>query len=281
MSTIDSVAIVGLGLIGGSLARDLAAIGVRVSAYDPDAAHMASAMRANVVATALDASLDGVEDADVVVIAVPVNAALDVLRRVASRAKRARLITDAGSTKTRIVELASELGIGERFVGGHPLAGDHRSGWDASRAGLFAGARCFLCPTGVTSPLALELAESLWRSVGGTPELIGTKAHDLQLAWTSHLPHMVSAALALTLARAGVPRAELGPGGRDVTRLAGSSPEMWAAIALDNAPAMEVALREAEQEIANFRAALKQADAGKVQARFAGARAWFDERVGG
>src|SRR4051812_28685644 len=157
MTSIDSVAIVGLGLIGGSLARDLAARGVRVSAYDPDTTHIAAAIRTNVVAQALDASLDGVQDADIIVIAVPVDAAIDVLRRLVPLARQTTLITDVGSTKTKIVELASELGIGERFVGGHPLAGDHRSGWDASRHGLFRDARVYLSPTPQTSPDALQL----------------------------------------------------------------------------------------------------------------------------
>ena len=276
MSDIESVAIIGLGLIGGSLARDLAALGVTVSAFDPNTAHVAAAMRTNIVATALEPTFEGVADADVVVIAV----AVEVLRRVVPRATRARLITDVGSTKTRIVELASQLGFGERFVGGHPLAGDHRSGWEASRDGLFVDARVFLCPTRETTASAVELANALWRSVGALPEPIGTEEHDLELAWTSHLPHIVSASLGLALARAGVARSDLGPGGRDVTRLAGSSPEMWAAIALDNAAAMEVALREMEREIASFRTALKQADARKLQAKFASARGWFDERPG-
>jgi prephenate dehydrogenase len=251
MSSFDNVAIIGLGLIGGSIARDLAPLGVRISAYDPDTTHLAAALRTNVLNVALESSLEGLRDADVV-------------------------ITDVGSTKARIVELASDLGLGDRFVGGHPLAGDHRSGWEASRSGLFRDARVFLCPAREASSTAVDLAHEFWRTLGAAPERIGTEEHDLQLAWTSHLPHLVSTSLALALGRAGVARSDLGPGGRDVTRLAGSSPEMWAAIALENAAAMEVALRETEREISGFRALLKQADAAKVLARFAAARGWFD-----
>ncbi len=88
---------------------------------------------------------------------------------------------------------------------------------------------------------------------------------------------MVSTSLALALARAGVNRAYLGPGGRDVTRLAGSSPDMWTAIALENGPALEAALKRTEREIASLRAAIKRADQQELQARLAAARTWFDE----
>ncbi len=105
---------------------------------------------------------------------------------------------------------------------------------------------------------------------------IDASAHDRTLAWTSHLPHVVSAALALALGEAGVGRDELGPGGRDITRLAGSSPEMWSAIAAENAPAIDAALAAAEREVASFRRLLSRADAGELHSKFAAARAWFD-----
>jgi prephenate dehydrogenase len=104
--------------------------------------------------------------------------------------------------------------------------------------------------------------------------------HDLELAWTSHLPHMGSASLALALARAGVGRDYLGPGGRDVTRLAGSSPEMWTAIALDNAEALEAAMQEAEREIASLRAAIKRADRQELKELLAEARKWAETGSG-
>jgi prephenate dehydrogenase len=258
------------------VARDLAARGVRVSAYDADATHLAAAVRTNVVRSALDESLSGVRDADVVIIATPVDAAVTVLRRVVPYARRARLIMDVGSTKSRIVESAQELGIGDRFIGAHPMAGDHRSGWHASRAGLFTDAPVYLCPPRDATADSLQLARMFWIELGALPERMSAEQHDLKLAWTSHLPHMVSSALALALARTGVDRIYLGPGGRDVTRLAGSSPEMWTAIALENAPAIEAALRRTEKEIATLRDAIKRADQDDLMARFREARAWWD-----
>lgn len=276
MTTFDSVAVVGLGLVGGSVARDLAARGVHVSAYDADATHLAAAIRTNIVRSALDESLRGVSDADAVIIATPVDAALGVLERLAPHARRVRLIMDVGSTKSRIVESAQQLGIGNRFVGAHPMAGDHRSGWHASRAGLFTDAPVYLCPPRDATADSMQLARMFWIELGARPEPMSAEQHDLKLAWTSHLPHMVSTALALALARTGVDRIYLGPGGRDVTRLAGSSPEMWTAIALENASAIEGALRETEREIATIRASLKRADQEDLRGRFEAARQWWN-----
>jgi prephenate dehydrogenase len=280
MTTFDSAAIIGLGLIGGSVARDLAALGVRVTAYDPDATRVAAAIRTNVVSGALPESLEGVGDVDVIVLATPVDEAIDMLRRVAPNATRTKLITDVGSTKARIVETAHAVRIGDRFVGAHPMAGDHRSGWEASRTGLFVDAPVYLCTNGEVSSEALRLAHAFWRRLGACPKEMAADRHDLELAWTSHLPHMVSASLALALARAGVHRDYLGPGGRDVTRLAGSSPEMWTAIALDNAEALEAAMQEAEREIASLRAAIKRADREELNALLAEARKWAEAGSG-
>ena len=272
---IERVAIVGLGLIGGSIAKDLAARGVEIEAYDPNDAALDDALASRVVARKLEASLATMR-ADVVVIATPVDASVDVLRVLARSESRATLITDVGSTKGRIVAEADALGLSGRFVGSHPMAGDHRSGWSAARQGLFSGARVYLCAPDRTPAELVARVDDFWRALEAHPMKIGASAHDRTLAWTSHLPHVVSAALALALGEAGVGRDELGPGGRDITRLAGSSPEMWSAIAAENATAIDAALAAAEREVASFRRLLSRADAGELHGKFAAARAWFD-----
>lgn len=274
---VGTVAVLGLGLIGGCIARDLAARGVRVLGHDRDAAAIDEARGEGAVHFALGPDYGGVEDAEAVVIAVPVLAALDVVRAVAPRLERARLVTDAGSTKASIGAAAHAAGIADRFVGAHPLAGSHDSGFAASRAGAFRGARVFLCPSGDTRPDALELAHALWSSLGAAPEVMDADEHDRRLAWTSHLPQAVSSALGAALARAGVPRAELGQGGRDVTRLAASSPEMWTDIALDNAAALTQALTAAGDALAALRWAIAAGDAAAVRAFFASAAEWARE----
>lgn len=272
MDEIGSVAIVGLGLIGGSLARDLASRGVAVRALDRDLAVVRDAMRGGIAEPWTD------EDrVDAIVLAVPVLAAPTMLRRVVRRMEGVRLVTDAGSTKRNVVAAAEALGIGERFVGSHPLAGDHRSGWDASRAGLFDGARVYLTPTSSTSDEAMGTARALWERVGGRPEVIDAAAHDRRLAWSSHLPHLVSSALACALADAGIPRDDLGPGGRDATRLAGSSPEMWADIALANADEIAPALDAIIHHLTTMRTRLRGGNHAALQDILAAARAWHAE----
>jgi prephenate dehydrogenase len=241
---------------------------VRVLGWDHDARTLRAAVDAGIV----DELREGGEPPDVAVVAVPVLAAADVLRRFLPALAAARLVTDAGSTKRSVVSAAEALGIGGRFVGSHPLAGDHRSGWDASRAGLFGGALVYLTPTSTSSDEARGLAQSLWETVGARTETLDAGAHDRLLAWSSHLPQAVSSALAIALARAGISREALGPGGRDVTRLAGSSPEVWAQIAADNADHLAPALAAIENEIRELRLCMEGGDPGRLRAWFALAR---------
>ena len=269
---IRSAAILGLGLIGGSLARDLHARGVRVLAWDRDEATVRAA-----VAEGIAEPVSWSEPVDVVVLAVPVLAARDLLATVAKQADGARLITDVGSTKASIVRAAQEMGIGARFVGSHPLAGDHRSGWDASRAGLFADAPVYLSPTPSTQDEAMRLASALWTSVGARPEVMDPDWHDVRLAWRSHLPQVVSTALALTIAQTGSRREDLGPGGRDATRLAGSSPDMWADILLDNADALDSALAMMTARLQEMHAAIADGDPAALRRLLAEARAWHED----
>ena len=192
-------------------------------------------------------------------------------------ARDARLITDVGSTKARIVAAASEVGLGDRFVGSHPMAGGHQSGWGASRAGLFEARASF----SVRRPARMK-RHARWPANSGATS-VGVRSAWTRTATTgkwrgrSHLPHIVSTALALTLADANICRADLGPGGRDVTRLAGSSADVWTAIAHDNSAAIDGALAAAEVGIAAFRRALARNDAAALHERFSAARIWFDD----
>jgi len=271
--TFRSAGIIGLGLIGGSIARDLSALGVRVLAYDRDSATIDLARAEGIVDEPLDASLAGLQSAEIVVVAVPVSSLRTVLAALPAL-QRARLITDVGSTKRSALQAAESLGIGERFVGSHPMTGDHRSGWRASRAGLFDSARVYLCRSQHTRGDALVLAQELWQVLGARPEEISADAHDRLLAYASHLPQAVATALALALDGAGVSRAALGPGGRDATRLAGGSVDMWTAIARDNADALLPAIGALETQLQRLREAFSGGDETAIRDLFGGARAW-------
>ena len=270
---LRTVGVVGLGLIGGSIARDLHALDVHVRGYDRDRASLDMACADGVV-DRLDASLAGLEDADAVIIAVPVSALPEVLGTMTD-ATNARLITDVGSTKRSAIAAAESVGLGERFIGSHPMAGDHRSGWCASRQGLFAEATVYLCPTRHTGEEPVILAQKLWRALGARAQLIDAGKHDQLVAYASHLMQSVATALALTLDEAGVARTDLGPGGRDSTRLAGGSVEMWTAIARDNADALVPAIRALEGHLAALRSAVAGRDDNALRSAFGAAQAWL------
>jgi prephenate dehydrogenase len=272
----STIAVVGLGLMGGSLARAVAARGVRVLGYDRNSEFLEQAMSEGVVHAALGRDLSGMEDADAVVLALPVDATCLAMPVVARRAAKARLLMDLASTKRSVVACAESAGVGERFVGSHPLTGSHRSGWGAARASLFESARIFLCPTSSTSTEALRLAEQLWSSLGARTEALDAQEHDDEMAWSSHLPHVVASALAATLDEAGIPRSALGPGGRDMTRLAGSSTEVWGTIVADNASAIVSALAAYEERLRAFREAIANRDDSATRVMLDAGRKWFE-----
>jgi prephenate dehydrogenase len=271
MTGIGSAAVIGLGLIGGSVARELASRGVRVLGQDRDLSAVDEALRDGGIHEALTDNAV----VDLVVIAVPVSAAPGVLRGLSTGLRGASLITDAGSTKESIVRAAEQAGLGERFVGSHPLAGDHRSGWSASRLGLFDGARVFLSPTSNSTPAALEHASALWTAFGARAETLDAAVHDRRMAAVSHLPQALATALGSLLAAQTITRADLGPGARDMTRLAGSSPEMWAAIASDNSQRLSSALGALQTRLADLREMLDTQDTERLRGFFEEGNRWF------
>ncbi len=276
MNADGPFAILGLGLIGGSLARDLAARGATVWGYDADATTLRRARRAGAVHRTIGSDLARLAEAQTVVLAVPVDVAPVLLERARPYLDGASLITDVGSTKQRIVEHATRLGLGARFVGGHPIAGDSGAGWMASRRGLFAGARVDLCPTLTTSAGTLRRARALWRAVGGRPALIDARVHDAELACSSHLPQLLSLALAGVLAARGIGRRRLGPGGTAMTRLAGSSAAMWTAILDDNAAPVTDALDSCQAVLGALRGAVARRDRQGMDGVFAEAHRWMN-----
>lgn len=270
------IAVIGLGLMGGSMARALHVRGVRVLGHDRDGTQLDAAVREGVVHEPLDGGLAGLAEAEVVVLALPVDATVALLPRLAPLVRDARLVMDLASTKRTIVAAAEAAGLGPRFVGTHPLTGSHRTGWGASRASLFDDARVFLCPSPSTANNTLRLAESFWRELRAGVEVLDAGIHDREMAWRSHLPHILSSALAVTLRDADVRRSALGPGGRDMTRLAGGSLAMWSPIVDDNAAAIVDALAACEANLRAFREALAGGDSTTTRHFLQSGVDWFD-----
>lgn len=271
-----AVAIVGLGLIGGSMARDLAAAGVPVVGVDADRSTLAAATGDGVLRQALRPEDPLPGDVEIVVLAMPVPAIPIALRSFAAEGSAAEggpVITDVGSAKRSVLAAAAEAGVGPRFVGGHPMAGDHRRGWAASRPGLFRNALVWICP-GAAAPAAVARVTALWTSLGARPEHIDAAAHDRLVGLSSHLPQAVASALAGALRETGVGRDALGPGGADTTRLAASDPELWTGILLDNADEVATGLEATERRLVALREALRRGDAAAVRGWLRDAAEW-------
>lgn len=273
MTRPGSAAVLGLGLIGGSIARDLRSAGVSVMGWDADPEAMRRAAAESGVRP-MSADLRELDDVQLVVVAVPVLAGRDLLARIAARETSTAVVTDVASTKVSTLEWAEELGLATRFVGGHPLTGDDRAGWSASRTGLFQDARVFVAPCAAAGEEATRLVVEMWTMLGGHPEMIDADEHDRLMAWISHAPQAVSTALGLALADHGVERGELGPGGRGVTRLAGSSPEMWSDILIDNGAETARAVRAVVSRLDALASAIESGDVAELGRSLYHARDW-------
>jgi prephenate dehydrogenase len=283
------IAIVGLGLIGSSIARAVRAAdpGVRLVAVDASAAGAAAARAAGLVDAIAPDTATAAATADLLVLAVPVRALPEALRTLLplhdALLARGALVTDVGSTKASLLAAAVELfGTAPAWlVPGHPLAGSERSGWTAGRADLFAGRKVLLCPTAANAA-GLGRVAQLWRAVGATVEAMDAAEHDGLLAQTSHLPHLLSYALVEALIDV-TPAARLfghsGGGFRDMTRLAASDPVMWRDIALDNRDGLLRAIDTFSARLAAVRADIAAGDGVALQRRFMRAKAARDEHL--
>jgi prephenate dehydrogenase len=268
------VAVIGVGLIGGSIA--LAArerLDAIVSGYDKSEA----ALRAASEEAALDHACASVEHAvagaEAVFVAVPVGALAAVLRQVLAVASEDCVVTDVGSTKRAIVAAIDD----HRFVGGHPLAGSEGAGVGHARADLFEGATWYLTPTSATGGILYERLHRLLRGLGARPAAIDAETHDAILATVSHLPHVLANVLVGRatdeLAAGGERLPATGPSFRDATRVAGASSEIWTDIYVSNADALVGVIERTIAALREVSAALARRDAGWITAWNDGAAA--------
>ena len=271
----SSLAVIGLGAMGGSLAWQARQAGVpRVVGYSPSRADGVQALRASAITELADTPTHAVRGADLVVLAVPAQVTLDLIGRLRPVLEPGALLTDVCSVKAPILARAALEGLGDRFAGGHPLAGTHASGFGAARPDRLRGCVVYVCETGQDGgDRAARRLMRFWEDVlEAQPVIIDAEAHDRQLAWTSHLPQAAASALAKTLADRGLAGVSFGPGARDTTRLAASSPEMWIDILLFNRAAVIEALGAAESGLAELRTLLAAGDTEGVRAYLAAAQ---------
>ncbi len=255
------MAIVGVGLIGGSIGLAVRAGNLceRVIGIGRSAARLREAVARGAIDEGTTDLSGGVAEADVVVVCTPVTQIAADVHQAAASGPVDMLVTDAGSTKLRIVEeiedKARSRGV---FVGGHPIAGSERKGVAHARADLFAGRVCVLTPTAATPKDRLDRARGFWAGLGCRLIELDPAAHDEALALTSHLPHALAAALAAVVPGESLP---LAAGAfRDGTRVAGSDAALWAGIFLENRAPLLRALDRLETQFVVFRAALEARD---------------------
>jgi prephenate dehydrogenase len=249
------ITIIGLGLIGSSLAWALKKSGQvgEVFGVDINEETVGYAARKGIIDSGSKELEDAVKHSDVVVIATYVSTIPTIARTVSSSASEGTIVTDVGSVKEKIVKAIEDFFPPHLyFVGGHPIAGTERSGVEASDSDLFRGKRCILTPTPKTNPEALARVKNLWESVGSRVFSMDVETHDRVFAFVSHLPHVVAYALLNSIVFQEEPENLLefaGGGLRDYTRIGASSPEMWSSIFLSNKENILEAIREFKKAI--------------------------------
>ncbi len=268
------VVIVGLGLIGGSLARDLRRAGHTVTACGRDATRLAPAVGLGIVDAVADDWGSAVAAAQLVVLGVPVGSLREAYARIRPHLSADAVVTDVGSTKASVVrDIAGLCGgrLPARFVPGHPIAGTEHSGFAASVEGLFTDRRVVLTPLADTDPAAVECVSDLWRQAGAQVLTMTAQAHDAALALTSHLPQMLSYTLMGQFAEAGDEALAqlIGSGFRGMTRLAGSDPVLWRDVALANRAQLSLALHRYLERLGELAAAVDAGDGARLEKLFA------------
>jgi len=268
---IQRLAVIGVGLLGGSvakaarvhgLAREIVGIGRDVLRLEPARA---------------DGTLDrvttdliaGVSDADFVVLAVPVRTIEGLLQAIWRTLPDGAVITDVGSTKAGIVRAAEDLAVTRplAFVGGHPMAGSEQSGYGPARADLFQGAIVVLTPTDATEPAALKAVTEFWEALGARVSVLDPDSHDRAMAAVSHLPHLVAYALMDGVARFEPAALDLAARGfKDTTRIAASDARVWEEIFLANRAALARSVEGFHDALGELRRLIDAGDGDALRA---------------
>ncbi|WP_455219957.1 prephenate dehydrogenase [Kaarinaea lacus] len=281
---IKQLTVIGVGLIGGSLARALQDAGVvdQVVGCGRDKDQLQQAIDLGVIAKYETDAAKAVAGSDVVVVAVPVGAMESVFRNIKDAVSPGTVITDVGSTKGSVINAvrAAYNKVPDNFVPGHPIAGTEKSGVGASFAGLFHQRRVVLTPLENTNASAIEKIRTMWEATGAIVSQMEVEHHDDVLAATSHLPHLLAFALVDTLAALDE-KAEIfqyaAGGFRDFTRIASSDPQMWHDICVNNRDAILQILKRFQTDLDQLGNAIANNDSDYILDVFKRAKASRDQ----
>ena len=281
---IERLCIVGVGLIGGSLARALRraqAVG-EVVGTSRRAAHLRRARELGVIDRYLLDPADAARGADMIVVCTPMGAMEEVFRAMRPGIGAGAVLTDAGSVKGTVFR-AARAAFGEApafLVPAHPIAGTEHSGVDASFASLFEGRRVILTPGGAADPAAVERVEAMWRATGAQTDRMDPATHDEILASVSHLPHLLAYVLVdLVVSGSGDPLRYAAGGFRDFSRIASSDPVMWRDICLENRDPIAERLDAFRDRIGELAEIVRRGDGDALVERFARAKGARDAYV--
>ncbi len=261
-------AVLGVGLIGGSIGLAAKArLGSEVAGWGPNRPSVDRAIELGAIDEAASSIEQACAGAEVVFCAGPVSALPDLVAAALAASGEDTVVTDAGSTKRRLV---AALGEDERFIGGHPLAGAETAGVANARADLFEGARWYLTPTERSSGILYDRLQRTIAGLGARPQAIDAGAHDRLMATVSHLPHVLANVLAAQaaaeLTRDSERLPEVGPSFRDATRVAGSNPSIWGDIFSGNNDAVTTAIDDAIARLRDARELIDAGDSGAIAA---------------
>lgn len=269
----ETVAIVGVGLIGGSIAAALKARGFRgpVLGVGRDAWRLAQARSAGLLDESLTDLATAARRSDWIIVCTPVDCIATHVREAAPHSRPGTLITDAGSVKQSVCRaLDGALPPGVTFIGSHPLAGSEKQGFEHARPDLFEGRVCVVTPDRSTPADQLARLTAFWQSLGLEVLQLSADDHDRALARTSHLPHVVAASLASGLADGDAPLTATGF--RDTTRIAAGDPDLWTAIILNNTDPLLTALDAFSSRLAELREAIAARDRTRIRELLARAK---------
>jgi prephenate dehydrogenase len=265
MSNWNTVAIIGVGLIGGSLGLALREkkLANKIVGIGRRAGSLKKARQAGAVDSTTTDLARGVKDADLVIVCTPVGQIVEFARQAAAHGREGALITDVGSAKESIVNvLSQDLSRGVAFVGSHPLAGSEKAGVEFARADLFEGRVTVVTPHRRTKSEHYSAIAGLWESLGSRVVRMTPAAHDAAVAATSHVPHLLASALAAATPEELLP---LTAGGwLDTTRVAAGDAELWRQILAENSSHVLNSLAKFEKVLKAFRAALEDGDQARL-----------------
>lgn len=277
----DRVAVIGLGLIGSSVARGVKARGLahKITGYDLSPEVRARASELGFCDEIADTPAFAASGAELIVIAIPVGATAQAVAAVAPHLAQGAIVTEVGSVKAAVIrQVLAELPAHAIFVPGHPIAGTEYSGPDAGFAELFEDRWCILTPCERSTEAAVEKVTALWRALGSAVEIMTPEHHDIVLAITSHIPHLIAFNIVGTAADVEeVTRSEVikfsAGGFRDFTRIAASDPVMWRDVFLNNKDAVLEMLARFSEDLAALQRMIRWDDGEALLELFTRTRA--------